>query len=180
MYSGQRKVFPNDSIEHAGDFTVWKDNEQAWVIFNCGHKNVAVADLREDYLGVTGKYSWHMPNQGPPSGREGLAIMKANGKYFIISSGTTGYHPNAAQYAVAGNIHGPYRIKGNPCSGDKAETTYAAQSRNILQLPWDKGTYILIADRWNPGDLSSSTNVWLPIKVRQDSLSVEWKDSWSY
>ena len=168
----QHKVLPNDSIPHAGDFTLWEENEKAWVIFNCAHKNIVVADLTDDYMNVTGKYSWHWPNQGPPEGREAPAIMKANGKYFIIASGTTGYWPNAAEYAVADDIHGPYKIKGNPCIGKEREITFDGQGRNILHLP-EKEMYIFIADRWKPKDLPSSTNMWLPIQVQGDSLAIE-------
>ncbi len=175
----QHKVLPNDSIPHAGDFTLWQENGKAYVIFNSAHKNIVIADLTDDYLGLTGKYSWHWSNEGPPEGREAPAIMKANGRYFIIASGTTGYHPNAAEYAVADHIHGPYEIKGNPCIGKDMETTFDAQGRNILYLP-EKEIYIFVADRWEPLDVPSSTNVWLPIQIHGDSLAIEWKKEWSY
>jgi beta-galactosidase len=174
-----QKVLPNDSVPHAGDFTLWEENGKAWVIFNCAHKNIVVADLTDDYLDVSGKYSWHWPNNGPPEGREAPAIMKANGKYFIITSGTTGYYPNAAEYAVADDIHGPYEIKGNPCIGEGRDKTFDAQGRNILHLP-EKKTYIFVADRWNPKNLPESKYVWLPIQVYGDSMAIEWKEKWSY
>jgi hypothetical protein len=171
------KIFPNDTIPHAGDFTLWQEGQQAWVVFNCAHKNIVTADLSDDYLGVSGNYSWHWPNQGPPLGREAPAIMKAKNRFFIITSGTTGYDPNPGEYAVTEHIHGDYQIKGNPFIGENSEISFDAQGRNIFQPVDRPDTYYLLMDRWKEENLYESTNVILPVHlVSQDSIYIKWID----
>jgi len=40
--------------------------------------------------------------------REAPAPFRYKGHYYLITSGTSGWAPNAATYAVAANILGPY------------------------------------------------------------------------
>jgi beta-xylosidase len=161
----------------AGDFTMWEEDGQSYVIFNKGHRGIVIAELTEDLLDATGKQSMHMRRDGPPQGREGPAITKHEGKYYIITSGTTGYRPNPAEYAVADRIHGPYREKGNPCVGEHTETTFHSQPRNILHLP-EHNTYIYIGDRWVPRDRNTTLPIWLPIEIDGEKMTLRWHDQW--
>lgn len=111
--------------------------------------------------------------------REAPAPFKFRGRYYLITSACTGWKPNAADYAVADNILGPYESKGNPCRGENAETTFGTQSTFVLPVAGQPGHFIFMADRWNPHDLSDSRYVWLPLKIEADgSFSLNWKDQW--
>lgn len=111
--------------------------------------------------------------------REAPAPFKYKGRYYLITSGCTGWKPNAADYAVADSVLGPYESKGNPCRGVDAKTTFGCQSTSVLPLPAQPGRFIFMADRWNPRDLPDSRYVWLPLTMAPDgSFTLEWKDSW--
>jgi hypothetical protein len=113
--------------------------------------------------------------------REGPAPFKYNGRYYLITSACTGWKPNAAALAVADNVLGPWTSLGNPCLGERANTTYDAQSTAVLSVPGREGCFIFMADRWQPSDLSQSTYVWLPFKIKADgSFSLRWINSWSF
>lgn len=112
--------------------------------------------------------------------REAPAPFKHNGRYYLITSGCTGWKPNEASYAVADNILGPWKSLENPCIGPDANTTYGSQSTCVLPAPGRPGHLIFMADRWKPDDLSDSRYVWLPLVLKPDGAPViEWKDRWN-
>jgi len=111
--------------------------------------------------------------------REGVAPFKCNGKYYLITSACTGWTPNAADYAIADNILGPYESKGNPCFGEDAERTYETQSTFVLPAPSRTNSFIFIADEWHPQNLSDSRLVWLPFTVKTNgTFTLPWRDHW--
>jgi beta-xylosidase len=111
--------------------------------------------------------------------REGPAPFKWRGKYYLISSACTGWKPNAADYGVADNILGPYESRGNPCVGDKLETTFDSQSTFVLPMPGQPDSFIFMGDRWNPSDLPDSRYVWLPFTVGTNgAFTISWRDRW--
>jgi hypothetical protein len=112
--------------------------------------------------------------------REGAAPFKHRGKYYLITSGCTGWKPNKADCAVADNILGPYRPLGNPCRGPDADRTFGAQSTFVLPAPGSPGLFIFMADRWVPSDLADSRYVWLPLEFESDGTPVvPWREHWS-
>jgi hypothetical protein len=112
--------------------------------------------------------------------REAPAPFRYKDRYYLITSGTSGWAPNAASYAVAANILGPYTVKGNPCVGADAATTFHSQSTFVLPAPGNRpGAFIFMADRWFEKNLVDSRYVWLPLQVHDDStLTIEWRDQW--
>ncbi|HEX8546354.1 MAG TPA: NPCBM/NEW2 domain-containing protein [Cytophagaceae bacterium] len=105
--------------------------------------------------------------------REAPAPFKYNNKYYLITSGLTGWSPNAAQYALADSILGPYEIKGNPSFGLDANRTYGSQSTYVMKAPNSlPNTFIFMADRWNGTELEKSRYVWLPFTIKNDKVSI--------
>lgn len=112
--------------------------------------------------------------------REGPAPFKHDGRYYLITSACTGWKPNAASYAVATHILGPWEMKGNPCTGPDANVTFGSQSTFVLPAPGQPGHFIFMADRWNPRDLGDSRYVWLPIVFKPGGpMTIPWKDRWA-
>jgi hypothetical protein len=112
--------------------------------------------------------------------REAPAPFKHNGRYYLITSGCTGWRPNEAGYAVADHILGPWKSLENPCIGSDAKTTFGSQSTFVLPAPDQPGRFIFMADLWKPNDLSNSRYVWLPLIMKPDGAPViEWKDRWN-
>lgn len=111
--------------------------------------------------------------------REAPAPFKHNNRYYLITSGCTGWRPNEADCALAENILGPWVSKGSPCIGPGAQTTFDAQSTFVLPVPGKPGCFIFMADRWNPRQLADSRYVWLPLIIQPDgSFYLEWHDKW--
>lgn len=111
--------------------------------------------------------------------REAPAPFKFNKRYYLITSGCTGWTPNAADYAVADNILGPWESKGNPCVGPDADKTFQTQSTFVLALPGKPGCHIFMADRWMSKRLHDTRYVWLPLRVKTDgTFTLEWREAW--
>jgi hypothetical protein len=111
--------------------------------------------------------------------REAPAPFKHNGRYYVVTSGCTGWKPNPAEYAVADNILGPWKTLGDPCVGPEARTTYRSQSTFVLPVPNRPGKFIYMGDRWNDRDLPDSRYVWLPLAVNEDgTVRIDWHDEW--
>lgn len=111
--------------------------------------------------------------------REAPAPFKHNGRYYVVTSGCTGWKPNEAGYAVATNILGAWETKGNPCTGPEAKITFGSQSTFVFAAPGQPGKFIFMADRWKPDNLSDSRYVWLPLTFKPDgTMTIAWKDRW--
>jgi len=111
--------------------------------------------------------------------REAPAPFKYKGKYFLITSGCTGWKPNKASYAVAPNPLGPWEVRGDPSVGPEAETTFRSQSTFVLPVPKKKGAFIFLADRWMEKQLQDSRYIWLPFRIGKDErIELKWRDRW--
>jgi hypothetical protein len=111
--------------------------------------------------------------------REGPAPFKYNGRYYLITSGCTGWKPNAAACAVADNILGHYKSLGNPCIGENAERTFDTQSTFVLPVPNHPGKFVFMSDGWHPQNLPDSRYVWLPLNIQTNGmLTLCWRDHW--
>ena len=132
--------------------------------------------LNDDYLDSTGKYvrvfehRWH----------EAPAICKYRGKYWLLTSGCTGWAPNAARSAVADSIWGPWTELGNPAGGINPqnglgpELTFGAQSTFILPIPGKKDRFIAMFDLWHPENAIDGRYAWLPICFKEDRFTIAW------
>src|SRR5207248_3169849 len=88
-----------------------------------------VSKLSDDYLKLSQTYT-RVTIGGD---NEAPAIFKHEGRYYMITSGLTGWAPNAARSFVADRVLGPWQPLGNPVRGDAKEvaTTFGAQSTYI-------------------------------------------------
>ena len=93
----------------SGDFDLAVDDQsgKAYYFFEKVHSELICAELDETYTGVGEIYSEHFKNGQPPYVREAPAYFERNGKKYLITSGTTGYHPNPSEAAMAEEWHGP-------------------------------------------------------------------------
>ena len=63
------------------------------------------SELTDDYLDFTGKYVRVLPGDS----NEAPAIFLAKGKYYMFSSGTTGWKPNPGRLSVADKLLGEWK-----------------------------------------------------------------------
>ena len=162
------------------DMTLFGDTDgAAYVAFSSDWNSVIrIARLSDDYLDTTEAVAEAFRAPANNSGRESPALFTHQGRYYFVGSGCTGWAPNEAEYAVAASPLGPWEVKGNPCVGPGAETTFGGQNTFVLPVAGRPGAFILMLDRWNPNDLQDSRYVWLPLEVDGDRLTVRWHDEW--
>lgn len=158
------------------DMTVYKDDDGKAYLIHASEDNLTlhIARLTDDYLGLTGDYIC----AGYGEAHEAPAIFKRKGKYYMITSGCTGWDPNEARLQVSDSIMGTWKTLSNPCVGQNADKTFFAQSTYVLKVEGKKDAYIFLADRWNPKALKLSSYIWLPIIFENDLPVLKWRDEW--
>jgi beta-xylosidase len=160
------------------DMTIFEDDDGKAYLVTSAEENATmhIAELTDDYQGFTGRWSRALVGDS----NEGPAVFKRNGKYYMISSGTTGFRPNPGRSAVADSIFGPWTRLGNPCRGTPREvaTTFGSQSTYILPAPGKPDSFIFMADRWHAEDAIDGRYVWLPVQWEGDKPVIRWHDRW--
>ncbi|WP_353816164.1 family 43 glycosylhydrolase [Agromyces sp. SYSU T00266] len=114
--------------------------------------------------------------------RESPAIFKHDERYFLITSGTTGWSPNPSRYASATDIMGAWTNHGDPFPSSAQSNSFNSQPSSVIPIDRENGKYIYMGDRWNGGtDLKNAQMVWLPINMGEggDTLRVEVPDRWT-
>ena len=100
--------------------------------------------------------------------RESPAILKRDGRYYIITSGTTSWAPNRNVWSSAASMYGPYTAPKSLI--DSAGTrTFGTQSTFVMPIhgAYDT-TYLFMADKWQPDKLHDSRYMWAPLSFTQD------------
>jgi hypothetical protein len=97
----------------------------------------------------------------------------------MLTSGCTGWLPNAAHGLWAKNIFGPWFEFENPCRGEDPtinagpETTWDCQS--ACPVFTGNKQYVML-DRWNMKNFIDSTYVWLPVEFQNDgTFTLTWQ-----
>jgi beta-xylosidase len=160
----------------ARDMTVYVDDDGKAYNIHSSEDNLTlhVAELTDDYQGFTGRWN----TIAPAGHNEAPALCKRNGKYYLITSGCTGWEPNAARSFVASSIWGPWQQLENPAVGPKADITYNSQSTYILPVAGRKDSFIFMADRWTPKNPIDGGYIWLPLAFDGDQPRLQWADRW--
>ena len=110
--------------------------------------------------------------------REAPVLIKNEGRYYLLSSSTTGWASNQARVWSSDRIFGKWRNDGNPCHGKGSTVTFDTQSTTLFQAP--DGEWIYGGDRWNGDTLSDSRYVWLPVTFEKGKLTITWEAEWRW
>lgn len=159
------------------DMTLFVDDDnKAYHIYSSeDNLTLHIAELTDDYLGYTGRYI----RVEPGGHNEAPAIFKKDGRYFMITSGCTGWEPNEARLLVADNVMGEWKLYPNPCRGKDAKRTFNSQSTFILPVQGKNDAFIFMADRWNPLNPIDGRYVWLPVLFENGLPVLKWFDEWN-
>ncbi|OPA77770.1 hypothetical protein BVG16_15180 [Paenibacillus selenitireducens] len=181
----------------ARDMNLFKDDDGTAYLIYSSEENMTIyiSKLNEAYTDVVG---WHKDGNEardttykaeygkdyirvfPGAQREAPAMFKYQGKYYLITSGATGWAPNRAAYTVADNIFGEWKAMRDPSVGSQASTTFDSQSTYVIPVDPAKGKFIFMGDRWKSSDLKDSRYIWLPIEFgQQDEILLKWYDTWN-
>jgi sucrose-6-phosphate hydrolase SacC (GH32 family) len=170
-----KSVRPNGQMSR--DMTLFQDKDgKAYLIYSSeNNKTMQVCLLSDDYLSPTTKYKRILIN----ANREAPAMFRFGRTYYLITSLCTGWDPNKALYATADSVLGDWTLRGNPCTGLDADSTYHAQSSFVIPFAGNENEFIFMADRWNKTDLQESRYIWLPLQLEAEKPVITWKNSWT-
>jgi hypothetical protein len=159
------------------DITLFQDTDgKAYLYFASDNNRVLrIVQLSDDYTKVTTRMSIFKAS----SAREAATIVKFNGRYHMITSGTTGWLANAAQYHWATSPMGPWNHGTNPITGPGASTTNNAQGTALFPVAGRPGLFIFMADRWRPWNIYDSRYVWKPVRIVGTTLTVGGDEAWN-
>lgn len=152
----------------ARDQTIFVDDDgKAYHIYSSeDNLTIQIAQLTDDYMSHNGCFVRVAPGRQ----NEAPTLFKKDGTYWMITSGCTGWDPNAARMYAAKNIFGPWVEYPNPCRGEGADKTFGAQGTYICKIETAKekklfggADYVFMADIWKPKELSDSRHLWIPI-----------------
>lgn len=160
------------------DMTLFKDDDGTAYHITSSEENATllISKLADDYLSLTDEYVRVFPG----GNNEAPAIFKKDGKFYMFTSGLTGWAPNPARSAMAGDMMGPWEDLRNPVRGTETEkeTTFKSQSTYILPVLGKTDAFIFMADRWRPKNPIDGRYIWLPIEFEDGKPVLKWKKEW--
>ena len=159
------------------DMTIYIDKDGTAYHITSSEENqtLHISKLTDDYLDFTGEWV----RMQPGGQNEAPAVFEKDGYYYMITSGLTGWDPNAARSFRAKSIMGPWEKLGNPAKGEDGDKTFFSQSTFILPVAGKEDTFIFMADRWRPKNHIDGRYIWLPIEWENNKPVIRWKESWS-
>lgn len=161
--------------QESRDMTVFKDDDGVAYLVHSkdGNRTLNIARLTDDYEDVDGYFVSVLVDQI----REAPALCKHKGKYYMVTSGCTGWKPNSALYAEANFITGKWHLVDNPCEGENYRNTFGGQSTYIFEY---NGQKYLMLDHWIPHDLQNSGYSILPISFDEENeMTVSWVEEFN-
>lgn len=206
---GEKDYFPSDK-GMARDMTLFKDDDGTGYLIYSSEENLTlyISKLTDDYSDVTG---WHKEGRTDDKGnpvrdsvyqaqygvdyvrvfpggqREAPAMFKYQGKYYILTSGATGWAPNENKVTVADDIFGPWSAMSNPfvrtlSSDPDPGKAFGTQATSVIPVDPAKGKFIYVGDIWNGGNFANDAAkyVFLPIEFGIGSdIAIKWYNSWT-
>ena len=178
------KFHGGGSPKGSGDFSMFKDDDGSLyhLTVRKPDKTFVIGRMDADYYYPAGDYQ---ACDGIELHTEAPALVKRNGVYHLLGSGSSGWKPNAARCYTSENLLGKWSYRGNPCLGINIvdnlgmEVTWGAQASFLLQVQGKKDAYIAMFDVWKPENPISGRYIWLPIDFTDGKMSVTWHDDWS-
>lgn len=157
--------FPNVVNNMPGDQSTFvDDNGKAYLVYSnaSGRNNVYVSELRpSDYLNIEPPTHVYRSTSG---GREGNAMFKNNGRYYICSSDLHGWNASKSYCISSTSIMGPYSAEEVMINSD-LDYSHVTQTGFFINVQGSAGSTILFAgDRWS--DFAGNGlgyNQWMPL-----------------
>ncbi|MFG3257436.1 RICIN domain-containing protein [Streptomyces sp. NPDC048172] len=144
------------------DITTFVDDDGTGYMISAANENrdLHLYKLNDDYTKVDKLVRKLWEGQS----REAPAMFKRDGRYFLLTSGATGWSPNQQKYSSAESITGDW--SGLQDIGDSK--AYGSQTAYVLPVQGSSGTsYLYMGDRWGNsmgGNVNDSQYVWLPLE----------------
>lgn len=131
------------------------------------NRDLGLFKLSEDYLDAV-EHTALFKGQG----REAPAIVKAEGKYFMLSSACSGWDPNQCKVAWSNSLESGWSGLSNIGNGIAFDT----QAASILTINGTNGTsYLYVGDRWQDPNLAESKTIVFPIAFSGNSCVFKYR-----
>ena len=171
------------STAGTGDFALYQDtNGDLYHIAVRKTDRVMVkAKMNADYLSPATAY---VACPGISTNTEGPAVFYKSGTYHLLGSGSSGWDPNAPRYFTSSSLNGPWVAQANPLhgtnpiSGFDQTKTFGGQPTTFIQIQGVENQYIALFDVWKPNDPITSPYIWLPFRVSNKLITINWINSW--
>lgn len=167
---------PNGEMSRDQTLFVDDDGRAYQVCSSEDNATMYVHLLSDDYLRPTDTFTRNLVDKY----REAPAVFKHGGKYYLLTSGCSGWNPNMADIAVADSMLGKWTQLGNPCVGEDADKTFYGQSTDVQPVVGKPGVFVAMFDRWNKTDLPDSRYLWLPLTFEEGKPKIIWDDGWMF
>ncbi len=152
------------------DSTAFVDDDGAAYFLSAANENadLHLYRLTDDYTQISHLVQKIWVGQH----REAPALVKRDGIYFLLTSGTSGWDPNQARYGTATSLSGAWSSTKAIGNG----TTYDSQPTYILPIEGSETTsYLYLGDRWLDPTYQDSKYVWLPLTFpSRDTMALNW------
>lgn len=204
-FIGTKRLLP-DNPQKTGmlrDMNLFVDDDGTGYLIYASEENATtiIHKLNEEYTDVSGTVEGKdYVKIFVGNYREAPAVFREGNTYYLVTSGQTGWNPNPCKYSYTeGELLSTnwsenktfcindYDLSGQIVTNPERGTTFHSQSTWILPNRDDEGNkipgqYVYIGDRWFPNDLKDSRYIWLPLNfdAQKKTISMEWKDSWSF
>jgi Glycosyl hydrolases family 43 len=183
-FTYSHKFLACGSVNGSGDFAMYKndDGNLYHVAVRKPDKRLCIAKMNSDYMLPSESYT---PFPEIELHTEAPAILKHNGIYHLIGSGSMGWDPTAPRYYASKNLKGPWKVETNPLEGINPvnnigkEKTFGGQSTFINSVQGIKDAYIVMFDVWRPDAASTGGYIWLPLVIKDNKVMIKWMDKWN-
>ena len=173
-----------DGGQMSRDMTLFVDDDGTAYHIAAAEENetLHVRELTLDYTACSGRWARVLPGKS----NEAPALVKHAGRYWMISSGCTGWAPNPARSAVADHPFGPWTELGNPARGCNEvlgcdeDVTFGGQGTCIIPVQGRAGAYVAMFDVWRPHDQEDSRYFMLPMCFQEGHFTVPWLRRWTF
>ncbi|KRE69737.1 family 43 glycosylhydrolase [Paenibacillus sp. Soil750] len=172
-YNSLQPIITNVINERTGDQSVFIDDDgKAYLVYSnrAGRANIYISALRpSDYLNV--EPATQILNV--PAGREGNAMFKYNGVYYVCGSELHGWNASKTYCISSTNIYGPYSSEFVMGNTDK-DFSHVTQTGLFVSVQGTSGTTILFGgDRWsNLAGNGIGYNQWMPLSFNGTTPSM--------
>ena len=156
------------------DIGVFQEDGVGYLLSEDRDHGLHIYRLREDHLGVDSIVATLRQQANPAVGYESPTLVHHDGRYWLFGSDLTGWSMNDNMYTSAARLSGPWE-DWRPIAPPGTNTF---ESQVSVVVPVGDG-FVYVGDRWTPDDLAESAAVWLPLRIDDGQVRLEWRDAWS-